>query len=95
MSSVSNVLNIDFLGQLLFQFFDRREEVALLLNTGDDFIGAEFHFGAGNTIRFTSPRRRLQRILVPSGDHRGFVNSPTAVSVSWRTPLPSRFITKS
>ena len=78
----------------MVEFFDRREEVAHFFDAGENFVGAEFHFGAGKTIRFTSPRRRLQRIFVPSGDHRGFVNSPIAVSVSWRAPLPSRFITK-
>src|SRR5437879_12538143 len=37
--------------------------------------------------------RLLHNIRVPSGDHRGLVNSPVA-SVICCTPLPSRFITK-
>src|SRR5438094_410097 len=48
--------------------------------------------GAGRRTRFTVPSRRLQRILEPSGDHRGLVYSPAA-SVIWRALPPSRSMT--
>jgi len=35
------VSQIPFLRQLLFQFFDRSEEVALFFNTGEDLVGNE------------------------------------------------------
>src|SRR5205823_14177900 len=50
--------------------------------------------GAGRRTRFRVPSRRLQRILEPSGDHRGLVYSPAA-SVIWRALPPSRSMTKS
>src|SRR5438876_3180856 len=57
-------------------------------------VTARRYFGAAKITRFMSPRRRAHMIFVPSGDQRGFTNSPAA-SVSCITPLPSRFITKS
>lgn len=44
------------------------------------------------TTTLVALSRRAHIIPVPSGDHRGFTNSPIA-SVNCITPVPSRFIT--